>query len=84
MATTMLLTLASVILENEKKWHDAAVQAQYVKSESAKEAASQNADDFALQVMSVLESDRLSSICEKRDLEMNSLVQETREYLSKV
>lgn len=84
MATTLMLQLATVILENEKNERDAVVEAQYARMCAATNHANANPNDYAAQIMSVLESDRMSHVSQIRDVEMQQLLGETREYLSRI
>ena len=84
MATTCLLSIASCVIENEQKWRDAEVQIQYDRMLGAIEKSIAQPDNYGLQIMRVLEEDRMTHVTQLRDIEMQQLLQDTRVYLSKV
>ena len=84
MATTCMLSIATAILENERKEWDLKVDAQYQRMTDAEVDAAQDPDDYGKQIMRVLEQDRLSCVATRRDVEMQSLLQDTRTYLARI
>jgi len=79
-----MLSIASTIVSNEQTWRNEDVNKQYGLLMDAQEKASKNPDDFEAQILKVFQEDRLSHMSEARDMEMQRIVQETREYLGKL
>jgi len=76
-----MLQLATAVLENENHEWEIKIGRQYERSMDAFESAQQDPSDYAKGIMAVLEQDRLDHLNTMRNVEMQQLTAETRQYL---
>lgn len=81
MPNTFMLQLATAVLENENREWEIKIGHQYERSMDATEASLADPSDYSKGIMAVLEQDRLAHLSDMRNVTMQQLTAETRQYL---